>query len=316
VIRTPLRRSPWLSAATGADVLLKLETLQPTFSYKIRGAFNVILRLAETASDTPPLVTASAGNHGRALALAAQTLGMRVTVYVPASAPRTKLDAIVACGAELVPCTDYDEAELAAKEHGASGRALYISPYSHPDVIAGAGTVGLEILEDRPDVDAIVAPVGGGGLVSGIAITARALSSAFVTGVEVEASSPFTQGLAAGRIVKIDVAPTLADSLAGNLDPDTVTFDIVRALVSNIARVAEPDLQMAVSGLATEERLIVEGGGASGVAAAIAGKLHVAGQRVAIVVSGANIDIDKFKALILLATAVTSDLNFNARSEV
>ena len=298
MVRTPVRRSPWLSAATGADVFLKLETLQPTFSYKIRGAFNAILRLAETTSDAPPLVTASAGNHGRALALAAGTLGMRLTVYVPATAPRTKVDAILACGAELVACTDYDEAELAAKEHGASGRALYISPYSHPDVIAGAGTVGLEILEDRPDVDTIVAPVGGGGLLSGIAITARALSRALVTGVEVEASSPFTQGLAAGRIVKIDVAPTLADSLAGNLDPDTVTFDIVRALVSNIVRVTESELQIAVSGLATEERLIVEGGGACGVAAAIAGKLQVAGRCVAIVVSGANIDMEKFKTLI------------------
>jgi threonine dehydratase len=298
VVRTPTRRSPWLSAATGADVYLKLETLQPTFSYKIRGAFNAVLRLAETTSDRPPLVTASAGNHGRALALAAQALGLRLTVYAPVTAPRTKLDAIVACGAELVPCIDYDEAELAAREHGASGRALYISPYSHPDVIAGAGTVGLEILEDLPGLDAIVAPVGGGGLISGIAITARAVSGAQVIGVEVEASSPFTHGLAAGRIVKIDVAPTLADSLAGNLDPDTITFDLVRALVSSIVRVAETDLQIAVSGLAYEERLIVEGGGASGAAAAIGGKLELAGRRVAIVISGANIDLDKFKTLI------------------
>ena len=214
-------------------MFLKLETLQPTFSYKIRGAFNAVLKLAEARGEAPPLVTASAGNHGRALAHAARIAGLRLTVYVPSTAPRAKIDAIRDSGAELRTCADYDEAEVRAREHGADGRALFVSPYSHPDVIAGAGTIGLEILEDLPDVDSIVVPVGGGGLVSGIAIAAKAISDRVaIVGVEVEASQAFTKSLAAGRIVPIDVGPTLADGLAGNLDPDAITFDLVQRLVS------------------------------------------------------------------------------------
>jgi threonine dehydratase len=302
VIRSPLRSSTWLSTAVSADVRLKIETLQPTFSYKIRGAFNAVLRLAEEHGDSPPvppIVTASAGNHGRALAWAARASGMSVTVYAPKYAPRTKLDAIRATGAVLQPCADYDEAERRAKEHAALGEACFISPYSHPDVIAGAGTVGLEIHEDWPDVDVIVVPVGGGGLVSGIAIASRALSSTTeVAGVEVEASSPFTQSLAAGRIVEIEVHPTLADGLAGNLDAETITFDLVKRHVARIAVIGEAELRSAVAGVVKEERLLAEGAGAAGVAAVLAGKLDVAGRRVAIVLSGANIDADVLKALL------------------
>lgn len=299
-MRTPLRHSPWLSAASGAEVFLKLETLQPTFSYKIRGAFNAVLRLVEDrGADVPPLVTASAGNHGRALAHAARAAGLRLTVYIAATAPRTKIDAIRRTGAELATCRDYDEAEMRAKAHAASGSALFISPYSHADVIAGAGTVGLEILEDDPSIDTIVAPIGGGGLISGIAIAARAVSArAAVVGVEVEASSPFTQGLAAGRIVAIEVGPTLADSLAGNLDPDTVTFDIVRALVAGVVVVGEPQIAHAVGAIAREERLIVEGAAATGAAAVLGGKIDASGKRVVVVLSGANIDLETLKNLI------------------
>ena len=151
VLRTPLRHSSWLSGLCGTDVFLKLETLQPTFSFKIRGALNAVLTLVESyGPDVPPLVTASAGNHGRALAYAASTANLALTVYVPERAPRAKLDAIRESGATLTLCRDYDEAEVRAKAHGATGTALFVSPYSHPDVIAGAGTIGLEILEDEP----------------------------------------------------------------------------------------------------------------------------------------------------------------------
>ena len=133
VVRTPLRPSPWLTAATGIDVRLKLETLQPTFSYKIRGALNAVLKLVEAhGSSLPGLVTASAGNHGRALAHAARMAGMPLTAYVPETAPRTKLDAIREAGADLRMCATYDEAEARAKEHGLTGHALYISPVLSP----------------------------------------------------------------------------------------------------------------------------------------------------------------------------------------
>jgi threonine dehydratase len=251
-----------------------------------------VLRLIEQRpGDRPALVTASAGNHGRALAHAARAAGLPLTVYVPASAPRVKLDAIQRTGAALTRCADYDEAERRAKAHGATGQALFISPYSHPDVVAGAGTVGLEIMGDDPAIDVIVVPVGGGGLISGIAIAAAASAKPpSVIGVEAAASAPFTRALAEGRIVEIDVRPTVADGLAGNLDPDTITFDIVRELVTSIALVSEPDLKAAIAAIVTEERLIVEGAGAAAVAAVFAGRIDVQGRRAAIVLSGGNID--------------------------
>jgi threonine dehydratase len=293
VLRTPVRHSQWLSEASGADVFLKLETLQPTFSYKIRGATNAVLKLAENSPDAAPaLVTASAGNHGRALAYAAAAAGMALTVYVPEHAPRTKIDAIRRLGAELRPCRDYDEAERRAKQHG---DGIYISPYAHPDVIAGAGTVALEILEDVADVETIVAAIGGGGLISGIAIASS--DHAEAAGVEVQASTPFTSSLAAGRITEIQVGETLADGLSGNLDPDTPTFDIVRRLVKRIAVVSEEDLASAVRGTAQHERLIIEGAAAAAVAAVASGRLDVAGRRIVIVLSGANIDLTKWAEL-------------------
>jgi len=289
-----------LSAIASADVRLKLETRQPTASYKVRGAFNTVLRLVEAHGETaPPLVTASAGNHGRALAWAVRAGGMQLTVFAPAHAPRTKLEAIAASGATLVPCRDYDEAERRAKEHAEREGALFISPYSHPDVIAGAGTVGLEILDEWPDVDAVVVPVGGGGLISGIALAVRGVSQkARVLGVEVEASCPFTRGIAAGRIVEIDVHPTLADGLAGNLDPDTLTFDIVRREVDRIALVSEAEVRAAITGAVRKEELITEGAGAVGVAAVLAGRFDLRNQRVAIVLSGANIDQGKLSTIL------------------
>jgi len=302
VARTPLQPLA-LFANTGADVRAKLEIRQPTGSFKIRGACNAVLRVMEEHGDArPKVVTASAGNHGRGMAFAAKEAGIPVTVYVPETAPHAKIGPIRASGAELRPCPDYDEAERAAKEHGARGEALFISPYSHPDVIAGAATVGLEIIEDWPDVDIIVVPIGGGGLISGIALAAREVKPTVqVIGVEVEASSPFTRGLAVGHIVTIDVQPTLADGLSGNLDPDTVTFDIVREHVSQIAVVTEEELRTAIVALATREGLTVEPAGAVGVAALLAGKIDIAGKRVALVLSGGNIDADKLRTLIELS---------------
>lgn len=282
---------------TGGDVRLKLETLQLSFSYKIRGAFNAVLRLVEDGGPLPTLVTASAGNHGRALGHAAAEAGLALTVYAPAGAPQVKLDAIRRTGAGLRACRDYDDAERQAKGHAASGKGSYISPYAHLDVIAGAGTVGLEILEEWPEVDDIVVPIGGGGLISGIAVAADESARTSVIGVEVEASAPFTHSMKAGRIVEIDVKPTLADGLAGNLDPDTPTFDIVRRLVRRILLVTERQLEDAIRGIAAEERLIAEAAGAAGVAAIIAG-MDVRGRNVAVVLSGANIDLEKFRKIV------------------
>jgi len=250
-----------------------------------------VLKLVE-AGRREPIVTASAGNHGRAMAFAARAAGIPWTCYVPEHAPRTKLDAILALGAELRPCRDYDEAERRAKEQGARGIGTYVSPYAHPDVIAGAGTVGLEILEEMPATETVVVAIGGGGLISGVAIATG--DSVETAGAEIEASTPFTTSLRAGRITEIDVGETLADGLSGNLDPDSPTFEIVRERVKRIAVVSEDDLKEAMRGVALHERLIVEGATAVAVAAVLTGKLPVRGQRTAIVLSGANIDLHRW----------------------
>ena len=253
----------------------------------------------EERGDTSALVTASAGNHGRALALAARASGRSLRVYVPAAAPRIKLDAIRAEGAEMHACADYDEAERRARDDARRTGARYISPYSDREVIAGAGTVGLEIIEELPDVKTIVVPVGGGGLVSGIAIAARE-AGIRVVGVEAQASCPFTRSLAEGRVVTVTVGPTLADGLAGNLDPDTITFDIVRRLVDRIVVVPEDEIRAAIRGLAIEERLIAEGAAATAIAALRTGAAEprLTGQRIAAVLSGANIDPETLRAII------------------
>ena len=287
--RTPLRHSEWLSGAD-ANVFLKLETVQPTCSYKIRGAFNAVQRLSAEGAADVRLVTASAGNHGRALAYAAGMFDLPLVVFIPRDAPRVKIDAIARCGAELRPCADYDEAEREAKIFAAGGGGLYISPYSHPDVIAGAGTVGLELAAHDARLDAVIVPIGGGGLISGIGIALEALSpTTRVIGVEVAASCPFTTSLAAGRLVTIDVGPSLADGLTGNLDPDNVTLDIVRDLVDEIVVVDEEDLRRALAGVVTHEHVVIEGAAAAGPAALLSGKIQARGN-VAVILSGANID--------------------------
>jgi threonine dehydratase len=300
VLHTPLRRSEWLSDIAGREVFLKLESLQPTGSFKIRGAMNAALRHAERHGEAAPrIVTASAGNHGRGLAYAAESLGLALTVYVPRDAPATKRDAIARHGAELKLVDGYDETERSAKRHAADGGATYISPYANADVIAGAGTIALEIFEDLPDVAAIVVPMGGGGLASGIGTVARAVKPQApspkprIVGVEAAASTAFTTSLAAGRITEIMPGPTLADGLAGNLDPDSMTFDIVRTTVDGIVTVSEEEIAAAMRGLAAHDHLIVEGAGAAAVAAIQAGKCGAAGGPIVAVASGANIDLER-----------------------
>jgi threonine dehydratase len=297
---SPLRPSAWLSSTTGAAVSLKIESILPSHSFKIRGAFNAALRVVERGDAARTLVTASAGNHGRALALAGERLGLRVVVFTPRGAPDTKKQAIRRHGATLddSPPT-YDAAEEAARACAAREGALFISPYDHPDVIAGAGTVGLEVLEAMPDVTHVFVPLGGGGLASGVALTIKAASPTIhIVGVEAEASTPFSTGFAQGRITAIAVKPSIADGLTGNLEPGAVTFDLVRRHVDRLVTVSEPALHDAVRGLADEEHLIVEGAGAAATAALLTDRSALPGARVAVLVSGGNIDLDRFAAIV------------------
>jgi threonine dehydratase len=302
ITRTPLLPSAWLSAFAAADVRLKLESLQQTNSFKLRGAVNATAAFVERRHGEPGpgdlIVTASAGNHGRAMAYAAERLGLHLVVFTPQSAPMAKRHYIARHGADLRLAPTYEESERMAKAFAAESGAAYISPYSHLDVVAGAATVAVEILEDWPDADMIVAPVGGGGLVSGIAIAARALSGRVeVVGVECEASPAFHEALEAGHVVEVEVRPTLADGLAGNMDPESITFEMVRRFVDRMVLAPEAAIAAAIRVLFEEERVVAEGAGATAVAALLGG-LPVAGRKVAVVVSGSNIDAE------LLATAL------------
>lgn len=297
ISRTPLLPSAWLSSIADGSVFLKIESLNLTNSFKIRGALNAALRLSEGIdSDPPTIVAASAGNHGRSLALAAEELGLACVIFTPVSAPEAKQAAIRRHGAILhSEAEDYDTAEKQAKAFAAAEGATYISPYNDPDVIAGAGTIGLEIIEAMPSFDVVVVPLGGGGLASGVGLAVRAAAPrATVVGVEVEASSPFTLSLEAGRITEITPRPSLADGLVGNLEPGSITFALVRHVVDYVVTVSEADLARAMKGLATEERLIVEGAGAAAVAAIMAGKASAPGQRVIALVTGGNVDLPKW----------------------
>ena len=294
---TPLLPSSWLSSIADGNVFLKIESVNLTNSFKIRGALNAALRLSEGIDTQPPtIVTASAGNHGRSLAMAAEELGLACVVFTPASAPEAKQNAIRRHGAVLhSDCEDYDTAEKQAREFAEAEGGVYISPYNHIDVIAGAGTIGLEIVEAMPEFDVITIPLGGGGLASGVGLAIKAAAPrTTVVGVEVEASSPFAISLEAGRITEITPRPSLADGLVGNLEPGSMTFPLVQQVVDQVVTVREDDLARAMKGLATEERLIVEGAGAAAVAAIMAGKASAPGQRVIAIVSGGNVDLPKW----------------------
>jgi threonine dehydratase len=299
VRRTPVVRSDWLSDASGGTVLLKLESLQVTHSFKSRGALNAAMQVVAAHGHGVTIVTASAGNHGRAIAWAAERLGVKAIVFTPRMAPETKMRAIARHGADLRAIAgNYEEAERLAQQHARDTGDVFVSPYNHPDVIAGAGTIGLELMEDIPGLQSVLVPIGGGGLISGIATAIKALDAAIeVIGVEVEASSAFFAARAAGRIVDIAVGETIADGLGGNVDPETITWPVIRDLVDRVMVVSERAVREAVRTLLAEDHLVAEGAGVAAIAAA-AGLAGLEARRTAVLLTGANIDVLRLASLL------------------
>ncbi len=297
VRRTPLVHAVGLSRASGREIWLKLETLQHARAFKWRGACNALLALAGRDPHLPPLVTASAGNHGVALSGVAQDLGASLTIHVPRSAPRAKLDRLRGQGITIVAdCADYDEAEARASDAAAAGEAVFVSAYNDPDVIAGAGTIGLEVLDDLPRAGAIVVPTGGGGLLSGVAIAADGRVP--VVGVEPSVNPAFTEALRAGRTTTITPGASLADGLLGNMERDALTFAIVKARGVPVRLVPERYVVEGVRALFEQERLVAEGAGAIGVGALLAGALDDLPDPLVLLVTGANIDAVTFAGVI------------------
>lgn len=287
--RTPLQRSSWLSEQLGVPVHLKLECWQRTNAFKIRGAYNAVAALAASAREGG-LVTASAGNHGQAVALAAALHGTDATVFVPEGAPITKQDRIRGFGADLrrVPGS-YDDAAAAAVAFAEERTLPYIHGFSDPLVVAGQGTVGLEIVEDLPDVREVVVPVGGGGLIAGVGTAVQALAgSVRVVGVQSVATRAMHDAFEAGEVVSTEVVPTLCDGLAGEVEP--VSFERARRVVDTVRLVEEAHVAAAIRALYRREGVVAEGSGAVGIAAVLGGELDLAGP-VAIVISGGNIDM-------------------------
>jgi threonine dehydratase len=290
---TPVISSPLL----GDRVVLKLECLQPTGSFKVRGAL-VAIANAMALDPDGSVVTASAGNHGLGVAFAAQTLGVRATIVVPENASPAKQEALGRFDVELVRHgSSYDQAEMHALALSRSG-ARFISAYNDPDVIAGQGTIALELFEQVPDLERIVAPVGGGGLVAGLALAATLRPGISVWGAEATASRAVSASAAAGRVTVVEVGPTLADGLAGNIEPGSVTVPLVARLVERIVQTDERVIGDGVRYLASEHGLISEPSGAIGVGAMSNGLIEKGLRSTVIVVSGRNVTTKLFAELL------------------
>ena len=292
---TPLDRSATLSALLGCEVLLKAEHLQPTGSFKLRGATNKIHGLPDEER-RKGVITASTGNHGQAAARAGALAGVAVTVYVAASASRMKMEAIQALGAGLVVIDGQPiDAELAARRDAAAQGRTYISPYNDADIVAGQGTLGVELMEQAPDLDAVFVSVGGGGLVGGLGTAIKRIRpQTRIVGVWPGNSPAMLRALEAGSIIDVEESDTLSDGTAGAVEPGSITFPICQAVIDERVAVTEAEIASAMRRIAEAEHWMVEG--AAGVA--LAGLVRQAdawrGRKVAVVLCGRNIALDTF----------------------
>ncbi|HEX3159382.1 MAG TPA: pyridoxal-phosphate dependent enzyme [Gemmatimonadaceae bacterium] len=286
---TPLRHSPALSRLAGGDVHLKLETEQITGSFKLRGALNTL------ASLTPDerrrgVVTSSAGNHGLGVAFAARHWGAPALIFVPRSAPQVKKDGIAALGATIDDsATDYDHAMALAIQAAAERGVPFINPCLGDPLLAGQGTVALEIVAELPHVRSVVTCVGGGGLLGGMGVFLRGVAPHVrIHGAQSEQTAAMTRSLRAGQVVEIPSVPTLADGLAGQIDAEALA--IGQAMLDDVVLLSEDDIARTIAWLAREEGVTAEGAGAVAVGAVLLERLTELRFPAAIVVSGRNID--------------------------
>jgi threonine dehydratase len=285
---TPLVPAP----ALGDGVHLKLETLQPTGSFKVRGALAALSRVGAGS----PVVTASAGNAGLGIAWAASVLGVHATIVVAETASPAKVAALRALPVELIQHgADYDEAEA----HALSLPGVtYVSSYNDTGVIAGQSTIGRELDAQLPGLITVAAPLGGGSLASGLGLWAAHRAGARVVGVEAERSPAMSTALAAGRITPFEVGDTLADGLAGNLEPGAVTFELVRDHVAAVVQVSEAEIEEAIRFLARAHGIVAEGAGAVAVAGVLAGRVPRGDEPLVAVITGRNIALPRLAAVL------------------
>ena len=295
--RTPLLRSRTLDELTGLRVSLKAENFQRAGAFKIRGAYHRVSTLPPGAL-AAGVCASSSGNHAQALALAARLCGTRATILMPRDAPASKRAATEGYGAEVIEFDRYteDREQLTAALAAERGLSI-VHPYNDPFVMAGAGTVALELMEEAGELDAVVVPTGGGGLLSGCATAVKGLSPGTrVVGVEPAASDDVKRSLAAGQRVRVEVGRTIADGqqLA---TPGALTFEVINELIDEAVTVSDEEIVTAMRTLFERLKVVVEPSGACGLAAVLAGRVGRPGERVGVVLSGGNVDAARFAAL-------------------
>jgi threonine dehydratase len=296
--RTPVLTSRTLDARTGASVFLKAECLQRGGAFKFRGAYNMISALpAETRSRG--VAAYSSGNHAQAVAIASGMLDSSAVILMPADTPAAKLDATRGYGAEVITYDRYreDREALGATLSGERGLTL-VPPYEHPAIMSGQGTAALELLEQAPGLDLLLAPVGGGGLIAGCATAAKALQPDIrVVGIEPEAGDDTRRSLAAGERVRIETPRTIADGQQSDI-PGKLTFEVNRRLVDAVELVSDAEIVAAMAFLFDRMKLVAEPSGVSALAALLAGRVSAPGARVGVIVSGGNVGVSRFCELL------------------
>lgn len=292
VRHTPTERSAPLSEKLGTNVFIKWENQQIAGSFKLRGALNKMFSLSCEETKLG-VVTPSSGNHAQGVAIAAKMLGVRAVICVPGVCPLTKQQAIKMRGGEFVDLRVvghfYDDAEAEAKRLAREEGLTFVSSYEDHFVVSGAGTLGLELMMDEPELDVLVVPAGGGGLLNGIAIAAKALRPHVeLYGIQSVASQPWIKSWPLGKVVEVEYEDSLADGLMGSI-PQSL-LDLSKKRIKDFLAVTEDDIARAIAFLHNEHHQVVEGSGAIGVAALLAGKIPVEGKNVGVVISGGNID--------------------------
>ena len=296
--RTPVLTSRTLDERTGSTAFLKAECLQRGGAFKFRGAYNMISSLGPEER-ARGVVAYSSGNHAQAVSLAARLLGTSATILMPADTPPAKLEATRGYGAEIVTYDRYteDREALGAALAVERGGLALVPPYEHPLIMAGQGTAALELLEDVPGLDALLVPVGGGGLIAGCATAAKALRPGIrVIGVEPDAGDDTRRSLEAGERVRIPVPRTIADGQQADI-PGELTFAVNRQVVDTIVTVSDAEILDAMAFLFDRMKLVTEPSGASAAAALIAGRAEAGGARVGVVISGGNVGVARFGEL-------------------
>jgi threonine dehydratase len=297
--QTPVEASPYLSQLGNCRVHLKLETSQITGSFKLRGAVNKYLSL-NANERREDVITASSGNHAAAFAHVLQRFGGTGVIYLPANASQAKVQALRLAGVQLKQYgDDCIKSETLARETAARTGQVFISPYNDLKIIGGQGTIGIELLRQLEKVDCVLVPVGGGGLISGIAGYFKAADKNIeIFGCQPENSPVMHASIQAGRILEMESKPSIADGTAGGIDPDTITFDICRKFVDDFILISEDEIKAAIRFMIDQHQLLVEGAAALSVAAFIKEKQLFTGKNVVLIISGKKISLEQLKAIL------------------